>query len=89
MTSLDLNPFSEHSLSGDNFLTIPSSFSTLVERIQEYLVAQYEGFLINEVGKIKYHNALIGYQIQLQRGNLMVDLLFDHIGELLNAHFDY
>lgn len=86
MTTLELSSPSELN---EEFRSRPIFYLDLMNKIQEYVQEKYEGFLINSVEKIEYGQETFNYYLKLERGNLMVDLSFDNLGELLMATFDY
>ncbi|MDX2303166.1 MAG: hypothetical protein NW226_10220 [Microscillaceae bacterium] len=62
---------------------------TLPQKIQDYLLDKYEGFLIDQVSFGLTEEASKIYALRIQRGNLEVDLTFDFACELIQIHFEY
>lgn len=89
MTTLNTHVISDTFFDGKKFKSMNSAFTMLAQAIQEYLASKYEAFLINSVEELHYAGETLGYQVQVERGNLIVEMIFDQEGQLLNAQFDY
>lgn len=61
----------------------------LPQKIQDYLVSKYEGFLINSFSQKPAGSLMGSYDLILQRGNLEVALMFNQYQELVSIDFLY
>ena len=61
-------------------------YTSLPEKIKEYLLTKFEGFLIN---KALFCEREREYKLSIERGNLEVNLTFAISSELTQIRFDY
>lgn len=86
MTSTLPKTIKKNIINKGRYFVSNTEFTNLPEKIKDYLLTKFEGFLIK---KTFFCEKTAEYSLSIERGNLEVNLTFTNTSELTQIHFDY